>query len=398
MSAVQPRRVLAVTGSRADYGYLVPLLRLLTADPDFDCRLVVTGTHLAAEFGMTVREIEADGFPIAARIAIVPAADDPAAVAGAMAHALTGCAETFARLRPEIVVLLGYRYEILAAACAAALASIPIAHLHGGEATEGAIDDAFRHAITKLALLHFPAAPLYRDRIVQMGEAPERVHCVGSLALDALAATPLAERAVIERELDLPLGRGLFVVTFHPVTLEPGQSQRQFGELLAVLDALEDAAIVITRPNADAEGRALIAALDGFAAARPDRVRAFASLGQRRYFGLARHATAVIGNSSSGLLEVPWLGVPTIDIGDRQRGRIAPPSVIHVEPDRIAIADAIVRARSVEFRRAIVGQENPYGDGKAAPRIAAVLKQASLDGASLKKTFHRVPVGVAHAA
>jgi UDP-hydrolysing UDP-N-acetyl-D-glucosamine 2-epimerase len=395
---VTKRRVAVVTGGRADYGYLVPLLRLLTADPDFDCRLVVTGSHLAADFGMTVGEIEADGFPIAERIAIVLPEDGPVAVAQSMGRALAGCAETFARLRPDLVVLLGDRYEALAAASAAALLSIPIAHLHGGEATEGAVDDAFRHAITKLALLHFPAALAYRDRILQMGESPDRVHCVGSLALDALAATPLPDRAALEAELGIVFGKTLLVATFHPVTLEPGQSERQFGELLAALDDMPDAVVVMTRPNADAEGRGLIAMLDAFAAARPDRVRAVASLGQRRYFGLVRAAAAVVGNSSSGLLEVPWLGIPTIDIGDRQRGRIAPPSVIHAAPERGAIAAAIAQARSVEFRRSIVGQANPYGDGRAAPRIVEVLRTAPLGTDALKKRFRMLPVGVPDAA
>jgi UDP-hydrolysing UDP-N-acetyl-D-glucosamine 2-epimerase len=382
------RRIAVVTSGRQDYGLLRPLLQAILREPALELQLLVTGTHLSVSFGTTVAEIQADGLPIAALVEILAPGDDAQAVAATMARALDAFGRQFTTARPDCVVLLGDRSETLAIAAAAVVHRVPIAHIHGGEATEGAIDEVFRHAITKMALLHFAAAEPYRQRILQMGEAPERVHCVGALALDCIAGLPLPSRAELEAALGFQLAPPLFVVTFHPATLD-ADSDRQFEALLAALAAQADARVLFTRPNADAGGRRLNQLIDRFVAALPDRALAVAALGQRRYFGALRLATAVVGNSSSGVLEAPYLGVPTIDIGDRQRGRLAPASVLRVPAETAAIAAAIDRARDPAFRAAIATQSNPYGDGRAAERMVAVLRRATLDAAALKKPFWR---------
>lgn len=390
-----PRRIAVVTGTRADYGLLYWLIHDLHRAADFELQLVVTGMHLMPRFGRTVDVIERDGFPIAATVDLALESDTPQAVARAIGTGTAGFADAFARLAPDLVVILGDRFEALAAATAAFAERRPIAHLHGGEVTEGALDDGFRHAITKLSALHFTAAQPYRRRVIQMGEPPERVFDVGAPGLEHLVRTPLLARAELERALDFPLGETAFLVTFHPATLDEGDPADQCRELLAALDAFAQARIVITLPNADPGGQAIIPLLEDYARRHPQRCRLFASLGQQRYLSLLRCVHAVVGNSSSGLIEAPSAGCATVNVGDRQRGRLRAASVIDCAPRRADIEAALRRALDPGFRAGLARVHNPYGDGAVADRILTVLRQVELRALS-RKPFHDVAV-TAHA-
>ena len=383
-----PRRIAVVTATRAEYGLLRPLLEILRADEAVQLQLVVSGTHLSERFGMTVRQIEADGFDIAARVPMPVEDDSVAGITRALAVATQGIGEAFARLSPEVVVLLGDRYEMLAAAQAAMVARLPIAHLHGGEVTEGAFDEAIRHAISKMAHWHFVAAEAFRQRVLQLGEAPERVWTVGATGLDNIAHIDLIPEAALSADLGLPLTRPLWLVTYHPVTL---QAADQGADMRTLLDALLDTGgtLVVTGVNADPGSRAIREQAEACAARHPQRMRLVESLGVRRYLSLMAIADAVVGNSSSGLIEAPAMGTPTVDIGDRQRGRPRAPSVLHCENDAAAIRAALVLVRSDEHRALAARRQSPYGEAGAAQRIAAVLRSAPLDGILFKR-FHDI--------
>ena len=387
-----PRRIAVVTGTRAEYGLLRPLCGAIAADPATKLQLIVTGMHLSPEFGMTVHEIEADGLPVAARVEMQLSDDTPLGITKSMSVELAGFADAFGSLCPDFVVLLGDRFEIFMAAAAAVIARLPIAHIHGGEATEGAIDEQIRHAITKMAHIHFPVTEMYRHRIIQMGENPARVFNFGAPALDTIRNFMPIGREELSARLNLKLTQPLFVATFHPVTLQANVSLTQCQAMLTSLDAFGDARIIITYPNADMEGRAIISAIEAYAASRPERVRAVKSLGQMLYLSLISIADLVIGNSSSGLLEAPHFAVPTVDIGDRQRGRYVPASVIHCEADESSISKAIRAALEPEFRASIRGMSNPYGNGTFALRALEILKSIRLDAELLMKHFFAVAV------
>ena len=382
-------RIAVVTGTRADYGLLYWLIHDLHEAPDWELQLIVSGMHLMPRFGRTVEVIERDGFPIAATVDLRLEDDTPLSVARAIGVGTAGFADVFARLQPDWVVILGDRFEALAAACAAYTLCVPIAHIHGGESTEGALDDGYRHAITKLAALHFTAAEPYRRRVIQMGEAPERVYNVGAPGLEHWVRTPLLTRAELERALDFALGETTLLVTFHPATLDEGSPAEQCRELLAALDAFGHAHVVFTLPNADPGGAAIIPLLEGYAASHPQRCRLFASLGQQRYLSLLRQVQAVVGNSSSGLIEAPSAGCVTVNIGERQRGRLRASSVIDCAPHRGDIEVAIRRALDPAFRAALGQVHNPYGDGHVAARILQILRQAE-PRALLRKPFYDI--------
>ncbi len=385
-----PRHVCVVTGSRAEYGLLRGLLHALRADDGFELHLAATGMHLAPEFGMTCREIETDGFTIDDRVDMLLAGDSPAAIGKSIGLGTIGFADVFARCRPDLLVLLGDRFEILAAAQAALVARIPIAHIHGGELTEGAFDDAIRHALSKMAGLHFVAAEAYRARVIQLGEAPERVHTVGALGLDNIRMAPELARDRLAQELGQNLDEPLFLVTCHPATLQLDDPTRAMRALLDALDAFPEASVVLTYPNADTHGRDLIPLIEGYARARPGRVGAYASLGQRRYLATMRAASVVIGNSSSGLIEAPACGVPTVNLGTRQDGRLRAASVLDCAEERDAIVAATRRALDPEFRASLADMANPYGDGHAVERIMKVLRAADFAGL-VHKRFHDLP-------
>ncbi len=384
------RRVCVVTGSRAEYGLLYWLMKEIQASEALELQVVATGTHLSPEFDLTFRNIEADGFPINAKVEMLLSSDTPIGIAKSIGLGLISVVDAFECLRPDIVVLLGDRFEIFAAAQAALVARIPIAHLHGGETTEGVIDEAFRHAITKMAHLHFTAAEEYRQRVIQLGEDPSRVFGFGAAALDNIRRLELLDRPGLEAALGAPLGQRNLLVTFHPVTLEHATARRQFGELLAALDALPaDTRLIFTKPNADTDGRVISAMIDDFVACHSNRAVAYTNLGQLLYLSLMQLVDGVVGNSSSGLIEAPGFHTGTINIGDRQKGRVRGDSVIDCEPTRESIAAALEHLMSNKFRVSLAQTVNPYGVEPVAAQIAEVLATYPLDGI-LKKRFFSI--------
>lgn len=385
---VRTRTITAVTGARSDYGILRPILRRITEEPTLGLDLMVTGMHLSPAFGLTVRGIEADGYPIRDRIDCLLAADTPQAIAHAMGLTVLGFSQAFARQMPDVLLLLGDRTETLAAAMAALPFRIPIVHVHGGEVTEGAIDDAARHCITKLAHLHCVSTGEFGDRVIRMGEFPERVHVTGAPGLDAIHETPLFTPAEFEREFGVPLDEPPIVVTFHPVTREFEKTERYITSLLDVLAATPQP-IVFTYPNADTNGRVIIEAIDRFVRATP-RARAVVSLGSRGYFTLMRHAAAMVGNSSSGLIEAAAFELPVVNIGTRQAGRPQPRNVIQSGYDTVSIQESLQKALDPAFRTSLAGLVNLYGDGQAARRIVEVLRQVDLERI-IRKPFYDGP-------
>ena len=380
------RAIGVVTVARSDYGHLLPLLEALGHAPDVELLVYVAGSHLASPFGVRTADlVEADRWPIAARIDMGIDDDAPVTIASATGRGVIGFAAEFARRRPDLVVVLGDRYEMLSAALAALPFGLPVAHLHGGEVTEGAIDEQVRHAITKLAHLHFPAAEPYAARVRQLGEEPWRVHCCGAPGLDRLRAGGSLSRAEIGERLGRPLGRPTVLVTFHPETLAVADVPRQVEELVAALEKV-DGEIIVTAPGADTGYRAITAGLERLAGRRP-LTRLGATLGDEVYTSLLREADVMVGNSSSGLIEAPSFGLPVVNVGDRQRGRLRAANVIDVAADRAAIAGAIRRALDPAFRHGLAGLVNPYGDGHAAPRIARVLREVELGPRLTRKRF-----------
>jgi UDP-hydrolysing UDP-N-acetyl-D-glucosamine 2-epimerase len=385
------RKICVVTGTRAEYGLLFWLMKDIQADPDLDLQLAVTGTHLSAKFGNTVTVIEDDGFSIDERIDIEPGDDTPVGVTRSLGLGVIGFGAAFESLTPDIVVVLGDRYEILAAAEAAMLARIPIAHIHGGEATEGVVDEAIRHAVSKMAHLHFVAADPYRDRVVQLGESPERIFNVGAPGIDNIVKLDLPSISDLEKDIGLDLGGEYFLVTYHPVTLSDEDPGDAVGELLSALDQFPYHPVIITGVNADPGFERISGMLSEYAAGWDGRVSLHSSLGQRRYLGAMKHAAVVIGNSSSGILEAPAMKVPTVNLGDRQRGRIRTPSIIDCAERSEAIIKAIEQALSEEFRATVKTASCPYGEGGASERIKSHLKTADLSGLLMKR-FHDIAV------
>lgn len=371
------RRIAFFTSTRAEYGLLRPLMAEMASRPGLALQVIVSGTHLSETHGATWREIVADGFSIDARVEMTIVVDDIECVAQSAAQVLSGVATALARLKSDVLVLLGDRYELLAAAQAAVLCSVPIAHIHGGEATEGAIDESIRHAVTKLSHWHFAAAEPYAQRIRQMGEASDRVWNVGAPAMDNIAALDRVPKDALEAFLGLPLCAPALLVTYHPVTLEVDGGLATMQALLAALDT-GSGSIVITGVNADPGAGAIRASLQAFADDRPDRVVLVESLGARRYLSLMHYVDAVVGNSSSGLLEAPAVGVPTVDIGPRQQGRLRAPSVIHCGESAAEIRQALDTALSADHRAIAVLRESPYGQPGAARRIVNQLETVDL--------------------
>jgi UDP-N-acetylglucosamine 2-epimerase (non-hydrolysing)/GDP/UDP-N,N'-diacetylbacillosamine 2-epimerase (hydrolysing) len=365
------------------------LLREIEQDPRLELQLVVTGSHLAPEFGATIDVIRRDGFRIADTVEMLLATDTFAGMAKAVGLAVIGFADVLTRLRPDVVVVLGDRFEIFAAAQAAALVRLPLAHIHGGETSEGAIDEQLRHAITKLAHLHFVTAEPHRKRVIQMGEDPESVYLVGAPGLDNIALLGLLDRAATEQVVGMPFSEPTFLVTYHSTTLgeapEAGMTQ-----LLAALDAFPESSIVITMPNADAGGRVLAAMAQAYAADHPDRVRYVKSLGQVNYLSMLAHADVIIGNSSSGLVEAPALHRPTVNIGARQKGRLRPATVIDCDEECRSIKAAIDRALSAEMRALAATSASPYGEpGKVSKAIKRILAEVTLAAVPTKHFFDR---------
>lgn len=388
MSSVA-RKICFVTGSRADFGLLVWPMREIRETPGLILQLIATGMHLAPEFGYTFNAISDEGFEADERVETLLSSDTGAGIAKSVGLGVIGFADAFTRLQPDLVVVLGDRFEMFAAAQAAMFMRLPMAHLFGGDVTEGAVDESIRHAISKMAHLHFTSNQGSTHRLIQLGEDPSRIHTIGSVGIDAIKRLELMDREAIGRAIGMPLGERNALVTFHPVTVEAGRSVAELDELFAALSTLDPAFhLVFTLANADAEGRALNARIEAFAAGRPHTI-AVASLGQLRYLSLMSHVDMVIGNSSSGVLEAPSFGVSTIDIGDRQKGRARAASVVHAASERGAIAAAMAQALQ-RGRKATV---NPYGDGESSRRFADVIAGMSDFKPLLKKGFYDIPAG-----
>lgn len=383
------KTICVVTGTRAEYGLLRWVMEGIRQSPCLELQVIATGMHLSPEFGLTVRAIEDDGFRVDRRVEMLLSSDTAVGVTKSMGLGMIGFADALAELKPDLVLVLGDRYEIFAAAAAAMIARVPIAHLHGGETTEGAFDEAIRHSITKMAHLHFVAAEEYRRRVIQLGEAPERVFQVGGLGIDSILRLQLLTRSELEEALDFKLAPRNLLITFHPVTLEQNTSAAQMDELLAALATLADTGLIFTMPNADTEGRVLFQQIQNFCATHP-QARAYTSLGQLRYLSCLRYVDGVVGNSSSGLTEAPSFSKGTVNIGDRQRGRLRATSVIDCQPQAAAISCAIDRLFSPDFQAGLTGVKNPYGSGGASDAIVALLEQADLNPL-LKKQFYDFP-------
>ncbi|MBC3242148.1 UDP-N-acetylglucosamine 2-epimerase (hydrolyzing) [Pseudomonas lurida] len=379
------RKVAVFTGTRAEYGLLYWLMAEIRQDPSLELQIIVGGMHLSPEFGETWRLLDSDGFGIDAKVEMLLSSDTSVGVAKSMGLGAIGFADALDRLRPDVLVVLGDRFEALSIAQVALVMRIPVAHLHGGELTEGAYDDGIRHALTKMAYLHFVAAPQYQARVIQMGEAPERVFNVGAVGLDHLKRTPLMSLEELRESLSFALHQPFLLVTYHPVTMADEDPEQSFVAVLEALDRFPDYQVIVTYPNADNGGRVIIPLLEAFAAKQPNRVLAIPSLGFRRYLSVVNLAAAVVGNSSSGIIEVPSFGVPTVNIGVRQAGRLCADSILHCAATTGAVTRALTAALAEEFVAACKLTVNPYGEGDSARSIVDVLKTFDLGA---QKTFH----------
>ena len=386
------KKIVILTATRAEYGLLKPLIVKLAQDPLYDMRLAVTGMHLSTEYGMTIREILQDGLDIDKKTEILLSSDTPAAVSKSMGLAVISFAEYFDTCRPDALLVLGDRFETLAVCCAAMNARIPVFHLYGGEATGGLADEAIRHCITKMSYLHFTSTEVYRRRVIQLGESPDRVFNVGAMGVENALHTQLMGLPELERSTGIPSGTEFAVGTFHPVTLEDDTAGQQTEELLAALDEHPQLTYLFTKANADTGGRTINRILARYASMHSNFILVD-SLGMTRYLSALKYAAFVIGNSSSGLTEAPAFGTGTINIGDRQKGRVAGGTVIQCEPDKDSISRAIETALSAQFRMRAGQSSSPYGDGNTSDRILAVIREClSGDRISLKKKFYDLKV------
>ena len=389
------RRICVITGTRAEYGLLYWLIREIEGDAELDLQIVATGMHLSPEFGLTVKEIEKDGFTVDKKIETLLSSDTPTGVCKAMGLTQISLSEAFEELNPDLVILIGDRFETYSAASCACILGIPIAHLHGGELTRGAVDDAFRHAISKMSHLHFTSTEAYRHRVIQLGENPTRVFNVGAIGIDGIRKMTFLPKTALESALRFSLEKPYLLATFHPVTLERNTTRYQVENLLAAVDEFPNLNVIFTKANADTEGRITNQLIDSYVDRKQERAISFASLGQLKYLSTMKYAEAVIGNSSSGIIEAPSLGIPTVNIGNRQEGRLQCPSVINCQAVRDNIVQAIKRALSAEFERTIENMENPYEKGNTANEIKEILKNYNLEEI-IKKTFYDIQFNLAN--
>ncbi|HOW27020.1 MAG TPA: UDP-N-acetylglucosamine 2-epimerase [Elusimicrobiota bacterium] len=385
-------KIAVFTGTRAEYGLFRPLLVEMSRDRSVRAALIVSGTHLSSRYGDTHREIRADGFSIHETVRIPTSTRTEEDIARALSAGLVGCVRALKRLDPDFLVLLGDRFETFACAVAGYLLKIPIAHLHGGELTEGVADEAWRHSITKMSHLHFTSNAEYRRRVIQLGESPDRVFNVGALGIDNIRSVSRIPRTRLERDIGFSFGPRSVLVTFHPETLRRVPAGDQIDPLLKSLESFPDLRVLFTASNADVGGRAIMSRIDGFVRAHPGRSVCVPSLGAARYLSAVSYVDAVVGNSSSGIIEAPSLGTPTVNVGDRQKGRLMAPSVINCRGDEPSIRAAIRQALSVSFQKRCSRVRNPYGDGRTARRIVAVLKRFSGRIKTVQKPFYDVPM------
>ncbi len=381
------RKICVITGTRAEYGLLLWLMKEIDVADDLELQVVVTGMHLSPEFGLTYRQIEADGFAVSRKVEMLLSSDSSIGITKSMGLAMIGFADAYAELGPDLVVVLGDRFEMFSAASAATIARVPVAHLHGGETTEGAFDESFRHSITKMSHLHFVAAEEYRKRVIQLGENPEKVYTVGALGVDNIKRLKLLSREQLEEEIGFQFGKHNLLITFHPVTLEHSTAEHQFGNLLQALDELQDTHLLFTKTNADTDGRVINDMIDAYVQNNPVKASQYTSLGQIRFLSAMQYMDAVVGNSSSGLIEAPSFKVGTVNIGDRQRGRIKTDSVIDCEPTVEGIREAFTMLYDKSFQRKLSAVVNKYGAGDVAEQVVKVIQHQDLNGILMKRFF-----------
>ncbi|HIO35701.1 MAG TPA: UDP-N-acetylglucosamine 2-epimerase (hydrolyzing) [Candidatus Marinimicrobia bacterium] len=383
------RRICVFTGSRAEYGLLKPLLEEIRQEPALELKLLLAGTHLSREFGLTYRIVEEDGFTCDEKVEMILSSDTPVAVCKSMGLGMIGFSEALMRIKPDLVVILGDRFESMVAAISAYVCRIPIAHIQGGELTLGAIDDQFRHSITKMSMLHFVCAEEYRRRVIQLGEQPDRVFDFGALNVDAMKKIPVIPRAQLEKEIKFSLSPRSLLVTFHPVTLEDDTAKDQLPQLLEAISSFDNLKVIFTKTNADTEGRVINELIDEYVEANPQNTVAFTSMGQMHYINVLRYADAVAGNSSSGVIETPTFKVPTVNMGEREKGRIIADNVIDCEFDTESIRSALQTALSGQFKDSLKDMKSPYDKGETAKNIARVLKEYPLPRTT-KKEFYDI--------
>lgn len=385
------KKIVVLTATRAEYGLLAPIIKKLDKISGISVCVAVTGMHLSPEFGLTYKEIEADGIKIDRKIEILMSADTAVSVSKAMGLALMSFAEYFDEVRPDALLVLGDRYETLAVCCAAMNAQIPIFHLYGGETTVGAVDEAIRHAITKMSYLHFTSTEDYRRRVIQLGESPKRVFNVGSVGVENVLTMPLLSKKELEDSLGIALDKPYAVVTFHPVTLETREAERQCKELLKVFESRHDMKFIITKANADAEGRIINHLLEKYALSHREQCVIYDSLGAKKYLSAVKYAKLVVGNSSSGIIEVPSFHIPTVNIGERQAGRIRSESVVNCQPIHDDIINAISKTETRAFQLKTLQSDNPYEGKETSRRIAETVAGYLLNTKiCLKKKFYDV--------
>jgi len=384
------KKICVVTGSRAEYGLLYPLMKKIQQVKEFGLQIIATGMHLSPEFGLTYKQIIDDGFQIDDTVEMLLSSDTPVGISKSVGLGIISFAESLKKAKPDILIILGDRFESFSAAVVAHIMRIPIAHIAGGELTAGAIDDAFRHSITKMSHLHFVSTEEYRKRVIQLGENPNRVYNVGALGLDNIKSMQLLSKVELEKKFRFKFGPKNLLVTFHPVTLDNNPSEKQFKELLRALDRFKDVKILFTMPNADTNGRIIIQMINKYIENNAGRCKAFVSMGTLKYLSTIKYVDAVVGNSSSGIIEVPSFGKPTVNIGNRQAGRVKAASVIDCSATTDSIASAIEKALSKDFQDFCKTVKNPYGNGTAAEQIVSVLKEILKKPISLRKEFYDI--------
>ena len=383
------RRICVFTGTRAEYGLLKPLLEEIREDSDLELRIVASCMHLSPEFGLTHTIIENDGFIVDEKIENLLSSDTPTGICKSMGLGLISYAEALERIKPDLNVILGDRFEAFAFAAAAMVCRIPIAHLHGGEATYGLIDEPIRHSITKMSHLHFTSTKEYRRRVIQLGETPDKVFFVGALGIENIRKMKLLPKDELEREIGFKLADNCILVTFHPVTLENETAGEQFQNLLDAIDEFDGLRVIFTKTNSDTDGRIINRKIDDYVERNQKRAIAFKSMGQLKYLSAINHAIAVVGNSSSGIIEAPSLQKPTVNIGDRQKGRVKTSSIINCKSNKGSITDALHKAFSSEFKIKVVESINPYEKKNTAKTIKNIIKKVKLDNI-LKKNFYDI--------
>lgn len=380
------KKICVITGTRAEYGLLSKLMKRIDDCPDMQLQIIATNMHLSPEFGLTYREIEADGFNIDKKVEMLLSSDTRNATTKSLGLGIIGFADAFEDLAPDMVVILGDRYEMLGAASAALLYGIPIAHISGGDVTEGAYDDAIRHSISKMSHLHFTSAEEYRQRVIQLGEQPDRVFNFGAIGLDNMRQIQFLDRQSLEQSIGFEIGEDCILVTYHPVTMERNSAETQFGALLEAIDRV-GCRVIFTKPNSDSDGRIIIKMIDEYVAANSDKAACYTSLGYVRYLSALQFVKAAVGNSSSGILEVPSFGIPTVNIGDRQKGRLRADSVIDCNTDVDSIEKAIRGALSQEWQTIARNATNPYEQPDTVARIFEVLQQCDLSQMKQKRFY-----------